>query len=274
MSLSRRHVIGLVSLAGHVAVLLAVMVFTGTAHLPPPQEPIAVDIVPADEMPDAPPPDQSEGTPLESTSHGSEMASDSQTGSASVGPSRARMTAPPSLEQASAASPPAAGSPLVAPAGDTMPLPPQSPDPVSQPQQQAEPQQTLPDARERMAMQMALAGAKVATGSDPQSSQPAMLQHDDTAAFRVRLSQCSRAVAERSLDDHTAILLRVSFKRDGSLAAPPQLLQSPLSVDAVELTRIAVTALEKCQPYHELPSDKYRRWKTLDLVVTPLGLLQ
>jgi hypothetical protein len=34
----------------------------------------------------------------------------------------------------------------------------------------------------------------------------------------------------------------------------------------------AVEALRKCQPFTELPADKYREWKTIDLVVTPFGL--
>jgi hypothetical protein len=34
----------------------------------------------------------------------------------------------------------------------------------------------------------------------------------------------------------------------------------------------AVTALQGCQPFNELPADKYKKWKTLDLVVTPLAL--
>jgi len=34
----------------------------------------------------------------------------------------------------------------------------------------------------------------------------------------------------------------------------------------------AVNALQRCQPFTELPADKYKKWKTLDLVVTPLAL--
>ena len=30
-----------------------------------------------------------------------------------------------------------------------------------------------------------------------------------------------------------------------------------------------MSALEKCQPYAELPKDKYNEWKTLNLIVTP-----
>ncbi len=34
----------------------------------------------------------------------------------------------------------------------------------------------------------------------------------------------------------------------------------------------AIAALQSCQPFTELPADKYNKWKTLDLVVTPLAL--
>jgi len=275
MSLSRRSVIGLVSIAGHVIMLLAVVLFTGGGDPRPAPEAIAVDIVPADEAPPPSPSELHEGTPLESTSRGSEMSSDSASGSASTGAPRARMTAPPSLAQHAATSPtPAGGSALAAPAGETMPLPRQTPDAAPQPQEQQDQQHTLPDARDRMAMVMALPGGKTAVGLDPQSNTPAMLEHDDIAAFRVRFSQCSASIPGRAVGERTAILLRISFKRDGTLAAPPRLLESPLSVDAVELTRIAVAALERCQPYPELPADKYQKWKTLDLVVAPLSLSQ
>jgi hypothetical protein len=30
-----------------------------------------------------------------------------------------------------------------------------------------------------------------------------------------------------------------------------------------------MSALEKCQPYEELPKDKYNEWKVMNLVVTP-----
>jgi hypothetical protein len=34
----------------------------------------------------------------------------------------------------------------------------------------------------------------------------------------------------------------------------------------------AVNALQRCQPFAELPPDKYKKWKTLELVVTPMAL--
>ena len=36
----------------------------------------------------------------------------------------------------------------------------------------------------------------------------------------------------------------------------------------------AINALTKCQPYTMLPADKYKQWKTLDLVFYPLNFTQ
>ena len=35
----------------------------------------------------------------------------------------------------------------------------------------------------------------------------------------------------------------------------------------------AIDALQKCQPYTMLPAEKYKQWKTLDLVFYPLNFL-
>jgi hypothetical protein len=96
---------------------------------------------------------------------------------------------------------------------------------------------------------------------------------DDTAAFRARLKACSQSATTYNIHDaNAAIELRIFFKRNGRLAAPPQLLRSKADVDAIMLTKMAITALQRCQPFPELPADKYKEWKTLDLVVTPLAV--
>jgi hypothetical protein len=272
------------SAVGHVGLLLALLFFAGTGGVRSvPPEPIAVELVPADEAPQTET-EQVEGTPHDSTSRGSEVSSDSKDGSASTAPPRAKMTVPPSLQQAQAqpnqpgASPVDAQQQTAPPAeGETPPLPSEAlvpPASVAQPQPQPHPNEapSQPNANEMFAMPLALPGGRLGGGFDAPASNPAMLPHDDTAAFRARLSACSRSVALYSMDDRTAIQLRISFKRDGTLASPPQLLHSSLSVDAVALTKMAVEALERCQPFPELPADKYNKWKTLDLVVTPLLL--
>jgi hypothetical protein len=127
-----------------------------------------------------------------------------------------------------------------------------------------------PNASEMFAMPLALPGGRLGGGFDLPASNPAMLPHDDTAAFRARLSSCSHLPP--GIDANAAVVLRISFKRDGTLASQPQLLDASLSPDAAVLMHSAVRALQTCQPFNELPADKYVKWKTLELTVTPLAL--
>jgi hypothetical protein len=272
---------GFISLVGH-GVLLLTLLFVGASGVRSvPPEPVAVEIVPSDEVP------QSEtqnvnGTPLDSTSNGSEVSSDSKNGSASMASPRPKSTVP-SLQQLQASeNPQGGGTPKAAqqqappPAdGETPPRPSEA---LVQPTEHIALPEPHPDAPsepnagELFALPLVLPGGRISGGLDAPANNPAMLPHDDTAAFRARLSSCSQLPAWFHMDDNVAILLRISFKRDGTLAAPPELLRSSLSSDAVALTNAAITALEKCQPFTELPADKYNTWKTLELVVTPLSL--
>jgi hypothetical protein len=143
---------------------------------------------------------------------------------------------------------------------------------MDQPQRHPDQAPGQPNANEMFAMPLVLPGGRIGGGFDAPASNPAMLPHDDTAAFRARLGSCSQLPDWFNMDERVGIVLRVYFKRDGTLASPPELLRSSLSPDAVTLTKAAVSALERCQPFNELPPDKYNKWKTLDLVVTPLTL--
>jgi hypothetical protein len=267
------------SVVGH-GCLLVCLLFVGADGAPSvPPEAITVEIVAASEAPQIE--TNVEGTPLESASSGSELSSDSDKGSASAERPRPK-SAPPSLQQAQAPSnPQRKGSPAAAqpqtaspPQPETQPraseplLPPTAP--TEKPQPHAKEAADQPNAGEMFAMPLALPGGRLGGGFDAAASNPAMLAHDDTAAFRARLSSCSQVPA--GIDENAAIALRISFKRDGSLASQPQLLEASLSPDAAALLQAAVSALQRCQPFTELPADKYREWKTLDIVVTPLAL--
>lgn len=287
----------LLSAAVHGGLLLLLIAGAATVR-PHPPEPVAVELVRSDELPE---PERVNGTPLESTSNGSEVSSDAETGSADVATPKAPLNLPTLPRQQAAASPPdqaaappqAATSPPDTPAappqaappaaleGDTPPLPAEAlvapaPTPAQRPEeslQTADASASVrPDARDMFAMPLLLPGGRVSGGRDPPARTPAKLPHDDTAAFRVRLSTCAQLPAWVMQDEDAAIVVRILFNRDGTLAATPQLLRSSLSAAAVALTNTALTALQSCQPFTELPPDKYDTWKRLDLVVTPLAL--
>ena len=248
---------------------------------------MTVEIVSSSEAPkiETPPTENTlvDGTPLDSTSSGSELSSDADKGSATAEPPQPK-SAVPSLQQARARSNPQRSASLAeAPLPSAAPDEPQPetqpqasepllPPPAStvEPQPRPEEAANQPNVSEMFAMPLALPGGRLGGGFDAPASHPAMLPHDDIAAFRARVSSCSRLPV--GIDENVKIVLRVSFKRDGTLASQPELLDASLSPDVLPLMQTAVNALERCQPFSELPPDKYKKWKTLNLVVSPLAL--
>jgi hypothetical protein len=259
------------SVVGHGCLLLGLLFVGAVGVRSVPPEAMTVEIVPSDEAPQIETP-QVEGTPLDSTSSGSEVSSSSEKGSATTAMPRPQ-TAAPSLQQAQAPLNPQHSDSVAAARPLTEPPLPDEVQPQSEPllPMTTKGAATQPSAGEMFAMPLALPGGRVGGGFDAPTSDPAMLPHDDTAAFRARVSSCSHLPP--GIDENAAIVLRVSFKRDGTLASPPQLVNASLSPDAAVLMHSAVSALQRCQPFNELPADKYVEWKTLKLVVTPLALL-
>jgi hypothetical protein len=274
----RREVV--ISVAAHASLLGLVLVSAnGTPPVPP--EAMTVEIVPSSEAPQIENNNNIDGTTLESTSNGSEVSSASEKGSTSTRRPQPKAKLP-SLQQTQsrvnakrnsnrAAAEPQAASPAepeTQPQASEPLLPPTTPTDEPQPHPKEAASQT--DAQDMFAMPLTLPGGRLGGGFDTPTSAPAMLPHDDIAAFKARLSSCSRLPP--GIDRDVAIALRISFKRDGTLASPPQLLDASLSPDAATLMTTAINALERCQPFTELPADKYKKWRTLNLIVTPLAL--
>jgi hypothetical protein len=269
------------SAVAHAGLLIGLLVLGSGGVRSVPPEAMTVEIVPSNEAPPIEP--QVEGTPFDSTTSGSEVSSDSEKGSATAAPPRPK-AAVPSLQQAQADSnprrdaslgavQPQAASPVqpeTQPRASEPLLPPNAP--IVRPEPHPKEAANEPDPGEMFAMPLALPGGRLGGGFDAPASNPAKLPHDDIAAFRARVSACSRLPPGSGIDEGVKILLRISFKRDGTLAAPPKLLDATLSPDVSTLMLVAVNALESCQPFTELPADKYNKWKTLELVVTPLAL--
>src|SRR5215470_13153371 len=273
------------SAVGHVALLLGLTYIGASAVQPIPPEAMTVEIVPPSETPPRSAPADREinfdGTHLESTSTGSEVSSDSDKRSARAGRPEPK-TVLPSLKQAQAnlkekrkGSAPAARPAARPEESETQPqadeplLLPTTP--AREPQERPKEAADQPKAGEMFAMPLALPNGRIGGGLDALSAAPAKLAHDDTAAFKARLSSCTH-VPIGLIDDKVAIAVRISFKRDGTLASQPKLVGASLSPDAGILLSAAITALETCQPFAELPPDKYSKWKTLELVLSPITL--
>jgi hypothetical protein len=275
------------SAIGHVGVLLlSLLVFDAGAERRAPPEAMTVEIVPPDEAPPFEPPQTEtphvDGTPLESKSSGSEVSSASEKGSASAERSDPKtalpspeLTQPRSAPQRSAslapAQPPAASpeepQPETQPQASEPLLRPTMPAEASEPQ--PEETRTRPDVGEMFALPLALPGGRLGGGFDAPAADPAMLPHDDIALFRARASSCTRVPAGTPMDENVRIVLRLSFKRDGTLASQPLILDASFLPGTSALIQAAMSALEKCQPYAELPKDKYSEWKIIDVIITP-----
>jgi outer membrane biosynthesis protein TonB len=112
------------------------------------------------------------------------------------------------------------------------------------------------------------AGDKQGEGGDTSQARD-NLASSLVETLRRHLKSCSKLPAALSLSDNVAVRLRVQMTPDGRLAAEPSLIEGTASTKGVELMRSAVAALSACQPYAELPKDRYGEWKVLDLSFTP-----
>lgn len=104
---------------------------------------------------------------------------------------------------------------------------------------------------------------------DAASASSANISTDSAKALREHLKTCSILPKSISPNDNVKLVLRVTFLRNGKLAKQPLLISGSASEKGPALLESATDALLACQPYSELPPDKYNEWKSLDLSFTP-----
>jgi len=104
---------------------------------------------------------------------------------------------------------------------------------------------------------------------DAQASKNADIDSSLIAEFRHHLKACSKLPGSITPSDRLKITLRVLMTPDGKLAAAPILIEASASAKGPALMQGAIAALEACQPYVMLPTDRYGEWKVLDLSFTP-----
>jgi len=109
-------------------------------------------------------------------------------------------------------------------------------------------------------------------GGGPPSEYKADLPASQVAAFGAHVQSCWTAPAAMAEGPAVTVFVRVNLKRDGSLAGPPEPLGGSVSLPAITLLQSALTALQKCPAYKDLPADKYNEWRVLDLRFSPSGI--
>lgn len=270
-----------ISVAAHVAALTAWLLLAGVRPFEPTTaEAITIDIVTPEEAPPLPKePDYSFPTLDEKAQENSQEKSQEQAAQQQD-----------SAQQQPAEPPAPAAKPKQdtkqatlqqqQPAEQPKPAPPQQ-QPQAQPQQQAQPQMpppaqpqqdvptAAPDITSQFGMMFTLPDAGAAGNFDAKATAKANISREDAAALRAHLKTCSTLPRSVSPTDNVSVVLRVAFRRDGTLAAEPILIEASASEKGPALMRSAMDALAKCQPYAMLPADRYDQWRMLDLSFAP-----
>ncbi len=243
-------------------------------------EPMEVNIVAAQDIPEAPEPEKKPDpvptpTPLPDVTQldkPAEPAAPQPAAKSQPAPRPQKQAAlappPPSAPQAAAAQPQPASA-----------RPPQAQTPVPA-YKQPEPDLTLkyqvllglpPDLSPTLPPAPASPQARDRAGDnfDAPATETADVASSVITAFRRHLRTCSKLPASLAPSDDVKVKLRVLMTPDGKLAGDPILIEASASMKGPLLMQGAISALQACQPYAMLPADRYGEWKVLDLSFTP-----
>jgi hypothetical protein len=283
------------SVAIHLSFLALAMLFSEVRPFGPvAAENVAVDVVTPDEVPDKAPepmpqPQTSDGLDLsskpapESSPPKSSLPNSSSANSSPPKPSQSSASQP-TTSQPSAASPPASLPAASQPQPSTQPQqqatlaspkPPPNPDwqqPATPPQASAPPSAYAlpqPDISVKYHVLLGLPQDRPGDAFDAPATENADIEANSIAEFRRHLRSCSTLPKSIAPTDDVSIKLRVMLTRDGRLAADPVLIEAKASMKGPLLMQAAIGALQSCQPYAMLPTEKYNEWKVLDLNFTP-----
>jgi hypothetical protein len=108
-------------------------------------------------------------------------------------------------------------------------------------------------------------GDKPEDNFDAPATKAADIGSSLVAEFRRHLRMCSKLPASLAASDDIRVKLRVFMTQDGKLATDPVLIEASASMKGPLLMQSAISALQACQPYAMLPTDRYGEWKVLDL---------
>jgi colicin import membrane protein len=99
--------------------------------------------------------------------------------------------------------------------------------------------------------------------------QAAMLSQTEIDALRRRLKECWNPPAGAADAGKVKVVLRVLFQRDGSVAAPPELVAGTPSALGPAMAESARRAVLSCQPFTMLNPDHYEQWRDIELSFDP-----
>lgn len=92
--------------------------------------------------------------------------------------------------------------------------------------------------------------------------------NEQIAAFKSRLKTCWRLEAGVPANSRAHVVIRVTLRTDGRLAAQPSLIEASASADGAAVMRAAMKAVAACAPF-PLPREHYNQWRLMDVRVSP-----
>jgi DUF2939 family protein len=103
------------------------------------------------------------------------------------------------------------------------------------------------------------------------SPPPPPLLPSEAENLRKHISKCWSPPVVKDSDRHKKPVIRVLFKRDGSIIGNPAVVSSYGDSDhaAKNLADSAVRAIRSCGPYNFLPASKYETWKDIEITFDP-----
>ena len=156
------------------------------------------------------------------------------------------------------------------PKPQTRPTPPrEEPKPAFDPSQIAALLDKLPEERTRQA-----APSQPQRAASPSAQTQLTLSEID--AFKVQMRRCWSVPAGAANAQSLVVRIKVFLRPDGSLAQPPQLIDSSRLQSGDSYFRAAadsaMRAIRRCAPFR-MPADKYQSWREIDLNFDPREML-
>ena len=102
----------------------------------------------------------------------------------------------------------------------------------------------------------------------------ASLSQNELDALRARLRQCWNVPVGLAEARDLIVTVRIQFKRDGSLASEPALMNHGGHPAFLAASESALRAIRTCAPYSFLPVAKYEAWKDIIIDFDPRDMFR
>jgi colicin import membrane protein len=165
-----------------------------------------------------------------------------------------------------------------------VPTPPRKPEPKPQvaekpPQQEqskfnANQIAALLDKREPRRLAAAGDTLNTAPSLGARTTNAPTLSQSEIDALRARIQECWNPPAGAADARDLAVLVRIQFNQDGSLAGEPRLITRVSAGYQQIAAESAIRAVRRCAPYTFMPAAKYESWKDVEVNFDPRDLFR